>query len=45
MSSRKDWSTNYRKTPFVAIPIIENEDKFVINVISGSENADIVIDE
>jgi len=45
MSSRKDWSTSDRKTPFVSIPIIENEDKFVINVISGSENADIVIAE
>ena len=45
MLSRKDWSTNDRWTPFVAIPVIENEDRFVKNVISGSQNADIVIDE
>jgi hypothetical protein len=45
MSSRKDRSTNDRKTSFVAIPVIENEDKFVKNVISGSQNADIVIDK
>ena len=45
MSSRKDWSTNYRKTPFVALPVIEIEDKFVRNIISGSQNTDIVTDE
>jgi len=45
VSSRKDWSSNDRKTPLVAIPDIENEDKSDKNVISGSQNADIVIDE
>jgi len=33
------------RPPLVAILDIENEDKFVKNVFSGSQNADIVIDE
>jgi hypothetical protein len=42
MLSRKDWSTSDRKIPFVALPVIENDDKFVKNVISGSQNTDVV---